>query len=253
MARRVLITNDDGVASRGLAVLADAACRAGLDVLVAAPSWDASGASASLTSVQTGGRLPIERRQLVDLPGVEAYAVEAAPAFITWAAITGAFGDPPDFVLSGVNQGPNTGRAVLHSGTVGAALTACAHDRIAAAVSVNGGAESHWETASAVADIVLPWLVAQSRPFALNVNIPNVPLPELRGVARARLASHGAVRVTVTERGVGWVQFEYGAIGADHEPGTDVALLADNHACFTPLYVACEANDVDTDALNRVA
>ncbi len=249
MNRRVLITNDDGIASRGLGVLVSAAQRAGLDVLVAAPSWDASGASASLTSVESGGRLSLERRQLADAPDVEAYAVEAAPAFITWAAITGAFGAPPDLVLSGINQGPNTGRAVLHSGTVGAALTACAHDLVAAALSMNGGPDAHWATAAAVADVVLPWLARQARPVALNVNVPNVALDDLRGIARARLASHGAVRATVTERGSSWVQFEYGPVGADHEPGTDVALLADNHACFTPLSVACEATDVDTDAL----
>jgi 5'-nucleotidase len=251
MKRRVLITNDDGVASPGLAVLASAACRAGLDVVVAAPSWDASGASASLTSVESDGRLAIERRPLVGAPDVEAYAVEAAPAFITWAAITGAFGRPPELVLSGVNRGPNTGRAILHSGTVGAALTACAHDLVAAAMSIDVGTDAHWETAAAVADVVLPWLASRTDPVALNVNVPNVPLDELRGIARARLASHGAVRFSVTERGAGFVQFEYGPIGADDEPGTDVALLASKHACFTPLSVACEAMDVDTEALNR--
>jgi len=249
MNRRVLITNDDGVESVGLSVLALAAHRAGLEVLVVAPSWNASGASASLTSVESGGRMSIEPRRLVDAPDVEAYAVEAAPAYITWAAITGAFGTPPDLVLSGINLGPNTGRAVLHSGTVGAALTACAHDLAAAAMSIDGGADSHWETATAVADLVVPWLSAQTRPMALNVNVPNVPLKELRGMSRARLASHGAVQASVTERGAGWVQFEYGPIAADREPGTDVSLLADNHACFTPLSVACEATDLDTHTL----
>jgi 5'-nucleotidase len=111
----------------------------------------------------------------------------------------------------------------------------------------------HGETAAAVADVVLPWLAARSHPVALNVNVPNVPLDELRGIARARLASHGEVRASVTERGAGWVQFEYGPIGADHEPGTDVALLADKHACLTPLSVACEATDVGTAALSRVS
>jgi 5'-nucleotidase len=182
---------------------------------------------------------------------IEAYAVESAPAFTTWAAITGAFGLRPDLVLSGINQGPNTGRAVLHSGTVGAALTACAHDLVAGALSINGGEDANWDTAAAVAGVILPWLAEQTRPMVLNVNVPNVALTDLRGIARARLASHGAVQASVTERGVGWVQFEDGPIGADREPGTDVALLADNYACFTPLSVACEASDVDTDALTR--
>ena len=92
-----------------------------------APSWDASGASVSLTSVESGCRMSMEPRRLVDAPDVEPTPSRQRRDYITWAAITGAFGAPPDLVLSGINQGPNTGRAVLHSGTVGAALTACAH------------------------------------------------------------------------------------------------------------------------------
>src|SRR3989442_413374 len=126
---RALITNDDGVKSTGIRVLATVAVDAGLDVVVAAPGWDSSGASASLTAVEHGGRLKLQRRILDGLDGVTAFAVEAAPAFIVRAAMTGAFGDPPDIVLSGVNHGPNTGRAVLHSGTVGAALTASTFGR----------------------------------------------------------------------------------------------------------------------------
>ena len=79
---------------------------------------------ASLTAVERDGRFLIDGGTFEDLAGVAVFAVEAAPAFIVRAAMTGAFGAPPDIVLSGINRGPNTGHAVLHSGTVGAALTA---------------------------------------------------------------------------------------------------------------------------------
>src|SRR3954468_1773427 len=134
MAMRLLVTNDDGIDAAGLALLAATTRRAGFDVIVAAPSWNSSGASASLTGVRTDGRLEFSSRQL---DGVRAVAVEAAPAMIVWAAIAGVFGRPPDAVASGVNHGRNTGQAVLHSGTVGAAMTAAAHGLPSLALSVD--------------------------------------------------------------------------------------------------------------------
>ncbi|MET0797220.1 MAG: 5'/3'-nucleotidase SurE, partial [Rhodococcus sp. (in: high G+C Gram-positive bacteria)] len=132
---RALITNDDGVDSAGIALLARVALDAGLDVVVAAPHEERSGASASLTGMGVDDHLGIERTEIEGLRGVEVYAVQASPALIAFVATRGAFGDPPDVVLSGINHGPNTGAAVLHSGTVGAALTALTHGVPAMALS----------------------------------------------------------------------------------------------------------------------
>src|SRR5947209_10702198 len=120
MPRIALVTNDDGVDSPGIRALAAVAVRSGLDVVVAAPSWNSTGASASLTAVEKDGRFLVEDRTFDELPDLPVFAVEGAPAFIVRAAVRGAFGDPPDIVLSGINWGTNTGHAVLHSGTVGA-------------------------------------------------------------------------------------------------------------------------------------
>ena len=92
---RALVTNDDGIASLGLRALARAALDTGLDVTVAAPSWDSSGASASLTGVEQDGRLLFQRDHSDGWEGMTAFSVEAAPAFIVRAAVHGAFGDPP--------------------------------------------------------------------------------------------------------------------------------------------------------------
>ena len=189
MARpRALLTNDDGVNSPGIATLASAAVRAGFDAVVAAPSWDSSGASASLTAVEEHGRVLWQRHVLDDLD-IPAYGVEAAPAFIVRAAVSGAFGPPPDIVLSGVNHGLNTGHVVLHSGTVGAALTAATYGLPALAVSLAAGTSWRWDTARAALDEILPWLREQTGPIVLNVNVPSVGPTELRGIAAARLAS----------------------------------------------------------------
>jgi 5'-nucleotidase len=121
---RILITNDDGVEAPGIAALAAAAARAGHDVVVAAPPKEASGSSAAITSVEERGRVVVERRSLPGLPDVTAYAVAGSPGFIAILGLGGGFGPGPDVVLSGVNRGANAGHAVLHSGTVGAAITA---------------------------------------------------------------------------------------------------------------------------------
>jgi 5'-nucleotidase len=245
---RALVTNDDGIDSPGLATLAAVAVEAGLEVIAAAPSWDSSGASASLTAVEVDGRVMVGPRDL-GLEGVVAYGVEAAPAFIVRAAIHEAFGEPPDLVLSGVNLGANTGRAVLHSGTVGAALTGTAFGRPAAAFSVAASSDFRWDTAAIVARQVVQWLVGAGRAVTLNVNVPNVAPSELAGMRRATLSSGGVVQATVTERGQGFVALEYGPPLPSHEPGSDGAVLTDGFASVTPILAACEAGGEAIDDL----
>lgn len=248
---RALVTNDDGVDSVGILTLARVAAEAGLDVVVAAPGWDTSGASASLTAVERDGRFLFSEREMAGLEGVPVFAVEGAPAFIVRTAMTGAFGPRPDIVLSGVNHGPNTGHAILHSGTVGAALTAETHGCRAMAVSIcAAGEDTHWETAAAVVASVLPWLFETDGTAVINVNVPNCSLDELKGLERARLASFGAVQTTITETGKGWVKLAHEDVDADHEPGTDAALIAMGYACYTPLVSVCEADGVDTSSIS---
>src|SRR5690242_6388142 len=122
---RVLITNDDGVDSVGIQILAAAIAATGEhEVLVVAPADDRSGTGAALGSFWSEeGGIPTTAVTLPEAPGVEAWALEGTPAMCVLAAALGGFGERPDLVVSGINAGLNTGRAVLHSGTVGAVLT----------------------------------------------------------------------------------------------------------------------------------
>jgi 5'/3'-nucleotidase len=156
--------------------------------------------------------------------------------------VHGAFGPKPDLVLSGVNRGPNIGHAVLHSGTVGAALTASTYGVPAAAFSLDAPGEPRWDTAGAVAREVLGWLVAGRDPVVLNVNVPDVEPGDVRGLEEASLAPFGMVQTAVTEQGEGYVMLSYGEIHPDAEPGTDAAWLAQGYACFTPLVATCAAH-----------
>lgn len=224
---RVLVTNDDGIDSPGLAVLANVAHEAGHDVVVAAPSHQYSGASASLIGHEVDGRLEMAPGTPPGLAeGVPAYGVRAAPALITFTAGYGAFGDKPELVLSGINLGANTGHATLHSGTVGAALAAAAQGIPALAASMASADPRHWATAGEVCRVALEW-VTEHCPVGrvLNVNVPDVPTERLRGLRTARLAEFGAVQAAVKERGEGWVQMTYEEVDVQHEPGTDAYLL----------------------------
>jgi 5'-nucleotidase len=248
---RVLVTNDDGIDSPGIAALAAVAVERGCAVVVAAPGWDSSGASASLTAVEQGSRLLFEARRLAGLDA-PAFAVEASPAFIVRAAVHGAFGEPPELVISGINHGPNTGHAVLHSGTVGAALTATTFGRPSLAVSIGVGSPVHWATAAQVAGTALDWLIETGTPTTLNVNVPNVEAGELRGFEEVRLSAFGAVQTTVTEIGEGYVKLAYTDIDAALEPGTDAEALARQAACYTALRAVCEASsDVTAELAGR--
>lgn len=248
MTMRILVTNDDGIDSPGLHALAAMAVRLGHDVVVAAPAREASGAGTSLTGVETDGLIATDSRPPM-FPGVPTYAVSASPAFIALMATRGAYGLEPDVVLSGINRGPNTGAAVLHSGTVGAAFTAVANGCRAMAVSLDvpfrasseDDAEEHWDTAAEVAGDLLPLLTGE---FVLNVNVPNVEAGDLRGVRRATLAQFGTVQMVLLEQGHGYVRMSLEQSDHGAEPGSDDAWLLDGYVAVTPVRPVREATDV---------
>lgn len=243
---RAVITNDDGIDSEGLRLLAKVAAEAGFDAVVAAPDHDASGTSAAMTAVTSEGRVVIERHDLAELPGLPCYSVRAAPAFIAFTASRGAFGGTPDLLLSGVNRGPNTGRAVLHSGTVGAAMTAAGFQVRSAAFSLDVRAEhdtEHWETAAAAAAQIIPSLLGMPPGIVLNVNIPNVPVANLRGIRQATLAETGAVQLSIVAETQDYLHVTMAENAEQPAPGTDSALIAAGHVTVTAVRPVCEVWD----------
>jgi 5'-nucleotidase len=253
---RVLVTNDDGIESPGLHALAGIAAEAGHDVIVAAPAREASGASASLSAVDEQGRIVVDRRVLPGLPDVEAYAAEASPAYIALVATRGGFGPAPELVLSGINLGANTGIAVLHSGTVGAALTGAVNGCHAMAVSLDIGLNPdgppRWDVAAAIAAEVLPLAGDTPRGVVINVNVPNRAHDELRGIQRATLATFGVVQMTMHERGQGFVKMSLEQRADDLEPGSDEAGLLAGYVTITPIRPPSEAADVSLPVPEKV-
>ena len=240
------MTNDDGIDAPGLRVLALAARDQGYDVLVAAPAEEASGTGAAMNAYTSDGKVPVIRK---DFDGIPAYGVGATPGYIVMLGLLGAFSDDadkPDLVLSGINRGANSGRAIIHSGTVGAALTAAGAGTRALAVSLDAPflddePDRHWATAAAYAMELMPRLTELPVGLALNLNVPDVPVDEVRGLRDATLARFGQVEVTIAERGDDFVRTTFGSARPEVEPGSDVQLLRDGFATVTTIQGVTQA------------
>ena len=204
---RILLTNDDGIDSVGLHLLARAMLPHG-DVVIAAPDKEYSGAGAAL------GTLHLIRPEVrrVHVEGIaEAWAVSGPPALCVMFSRLGAFGPPFDLVVAGINPGANVGRSVYHSGTIGAALTArnglISGVAVSQAVAGNGiegqGWDEmlvgqKWETAATVAGAFVAGLVENlpADPVVVNLNVPNLEVSEIKGWRQARVGLEPPRRVS---------------------------------------------------------
>jgi 5'-nucleotidase len=258
---RILITNDDGVFAPGIAALARG-LRAGLGVdhelVVVAPLVDHSGAGAAVGPVYDRESIPFESVELPGLAEVSTYGIDGPPALAVILACIGGFGPAPDLVVSGVNHGINAGRSVLHSGTIGAALTAAQFGLRGLAVSIGWGKDPvPWETPVWLAAQLVPVLADLPPSTVLNLNSPAVALDDLKGLRHGSVGTEGLIRsvrperteapvagppldttagvITLTLRGMG-VAADRLAEHGELDPDSDAALLAEGWASLTPLH-----------------
>lgn len=243
---QILVTNDDGIDAPGIVPLARAVVAAGHDVVVAAPRDDRSGSGAALGRLHVDDTIDLEDRTLPGLEGIPCFGVEGPPALCVMAARLGGLGPVPDLVVSGINPGPNTGRSVLHSGTVGAALTGANFGVSGLAVSMGVGEVYLWETAAELAVGALAWLVDQPAKTVVNLNVPNLPLDEVRGVRWATLAPFGTVRAALVEaQGGTGLQMELRAHDEVLPADSDTALVNAGYAAVTLLRGITAAPETD--------
>jgi 5'/3'-nucleotidase len=270
---RILVTNDDGVSAPGIAALARAAVATGHDVVVVAPMVDYSGAGAAVGPVHSRDGIDYESYDIDGLAGVPTFGIDGPPALAVIVAAVGGFGARPDIVVSGINHGANVGRSALHSGTVGAALTAAHFGMRSLAVSIRWGEDPvPWDTPATLAGAMIPALVDAAAGTVLNLNVPDLPISELRGVRHGRLGRSGTIRSAVHDAGTAEVGAEHPHLalppfpsgtlrlnltppGDDRELDldTDAGLAADGFACLTPLVGVREAEDKDSVAALEAA
>ena len=154
----------------------------------------------------------------------------------------GAFGDPPDIVVSGINPGCNTGRAILHSGTVGAALTAQSFGCSALAVSVDVSDPWRFDTAARFALDVLPMLLDAPAAQRAQPQRPRARVRRRRWACAGRASPRSARCARPwPESGDGRLQFELRATGVAAPPDSDQGLVDAGFASLTTIVGVAEA------------
>jgi len=248
MGRHILVTNDDGIAARGIDLLAGVlASLPDTRVTVVAPAAQQSASSHALTL-----RDPLRFEEVS--PG--RHVVTGTPTDAVLVGVEHLLrDDPPDLVLSGVNHGSNMGEDVTYSGTVAAALEGAILGLPSIALSCTSHHPRHWD--DGVAPVLRNWLpdllaVRFPRPTVLNVNIPDVPWAEIRGLRAAPLGSRRYHDVITEQRDPRGRPFLWIAgDGPDWEdlPGSDAILTRAGFVVATPLRVDL----TDRDLLPRLA
>lgn len=233
---RILVTNDDGVESPGLMALAQG-LRALGTVIVLAPNHNWSAAGHSKTMHKPLRVWPVK---LTD--GSEALTTDGAPSDCVALAALGLVEPPIDLVVSGINSHPNLGVDVTYSGTVAAAMEAAIHGWPGIAVSLGDGDGEYWKTAASAATTVAQQVLSHGLPAntLLNVNVPNIPLDQIKDFRATRLG-HRVYRDVLIER-VDPRGIPYYWIGGDpptgiEESGTDLAALTEGYVSVTPLHM----------------
>ena len=182
--RLILVTNDDGYASKGLAAAIEVA-REFWRVIAIAPETTQSGMSQAITIYN-----PLFLRRVRQEPGVEVYAFSGTPVDCVKMAFDHLLREERvDLVISGINHGSNSAVNVLYSGTMGAAIEGSFYDCPAVGLSLDDhSADADFEAAVHYGKRIIADLLARpvATPLCLNVNIP-VGKPEaLRGIRLCR-------------------------------------------------------------------
>jgi len=182
----ILLTNDDGIFAPGLWRLARELKQLAT-ITVVAPDREQSGSGTAVTF-----RQPLRVQKVKPLvPEIAAHSVEGTPIDSVILALGKLLENRVDLVVSGINSGPNLGDDVLISGTVGAALMGYLHGFPALAISIASLDNQHLDSAARLAAQLAKWIADHhlESNILLNVNLPSLPLAEIKGVRITKLAS----------------------------------------------------------------
>lgn len=245
---KILLSNDDGVMAPGIQALS-MALRQSYQVQVIAPDRNRSGASNSLTLDRP---LRIQTLENGDLS-----VLEGTPTDCVYIGVNKVIRPRPDIVVSGINCGPNLGDDVIYSGTVAAAMEGRHLGLPSVAVSLDG--DVHFKAAAKVTCDILALL--QKKPLRsgniLNINVPDIPYDEIKGIKVTRCGSrHAASEVYNLEDPKGNMLYWLGPVGEirDAGPGSDFEAVQQGYVSLTPLQVdltAYKAHGVVEEWLNK--
>ncbi len=229
---KILISNDDGFLAPGINILARA-LSALAEITVVAPDRNRSGASNSLSLINP---LRIMKHDSGFI------SVNGTPTDCVHLAVTGLLDEMPDMVVSGINEGSNLSDDVLYSGTVAAATEGRFLGLPSIAISLAGPKCRHYDSAAEIAKQLVMRLLSDPLPTdtILNVNVPDLPLSEIKGIQVTRLGTRHIAEPTIKTvdprgRRIYWI----GQPGPEQDagPGTDFYAVNQGYVSITPLHL----------------
>jgi len=227
---RILISNDDGYQAEGIKKLTQALSEIA-EVIVVAPNENKSAASSSLTLGKPLKPIQIEHN---------IYAIDATPSDCVHLALCGFIKESIDLVVTGINFGANLGDDVIYSGTVAGAIEGRFIGLPSIAISLASFECKYFETAAAIAKQLVEQIekAPLSHNTIINVNVPDVPLSNIKGIKSTRLGNRHKSDPSIQDKNnpsLFWI----GENGkeADNGEGTDFHAIANNFVSVTPLQI----------------
>ena len=227
---RILISNDEGYEAKGIKQLSKSLCEIA-EVIVVAPNKNKSAASSSLTLGKPLKPIQIEEN---------IYAIDATPSDCVHLALCGFIKESIDLVVTGINFGANLGDDVIYSGTVAGAIEGRFLGLPSIAISLASFECAHFETAGAIAKSLVTQIdkAPLSYNTIINVNVPDIPLSEIKGIKSTRLGSRHKSEPSIKDKedtSLYWI----GENGkeADNSEGTDFHAISKNFVSVTPLQI----------------
>jgi 5'-nucleotidase len=228
----ILVTNDDGVYSPGIQVLAKRLRE--LDtVVIVAPDRERSAAGHSMT---------LHRPLLIEQVKEGMYSVNGTPTDCVNIAVKGLLKEAPKLVVSGINKGPNLGDDVTYSGTVAGAIEGILLGIPAFAISLAAREDFRFGEAAEVAVRTASRILEQGLPTGtlLNINVPNLPVDKIQGTLITRLGKRIYHQMTVERvdpRGKKYYWIGGGEPDWERQEGTDLDAVDRKFVSITPLHL----------------
>jgi 5'-nucleotidase len=230
---KILVTNDDGIHSEGIIVLAKALNEVG-DVFVVAPDREKTAVAHSLT---------LHRPLRVEKIKRNFWAVDGTPADCVYLGVNTILPKPAQLIASGINMGGNMGDDITYSGTVSAAFEGTLLGIPSFAISLDARSHFKFDTAARFAVRVARYISKKGLPKGtfLNINVPNVDEEEIKSykiTQQGKWTLNGnAVVEKVDPRGKKYYWIAGGRQGFTKEGETDIEAVSNSYISITPLHL----------------
>ncbi|HON17746.1 MAG TPA: 5'/3'-nucleotidase SurE [Salinivirgaceae bacterium] len=233
----IFVSNDDGFYAGGIRALIEIVEKYG-DVIAVAPESAESGMSHAITI-----KRPLRLKHVYSKPGVEMWKCNGTPVDCVKLGLNQVVPRKPDIMVSGINHGSNASISVIYSGTMGAAIEACLNGIPSIGFSLlDHSADANFEPSKPFVERVFSQILINKLPeyICLNVNIPNVPLEQIRGIKVCR-QTHGVWKEEFEKRidphggEYYWLtgNFKNFEVG---NPETDEWALENNYVAVVPIH-----------------